>query len=88
MAAGVYAPCPAHLDAPFYGDISRRRLDVKLPLNAVLLDALAEACAAGALAISDDASGLPRNAAFDLAAWTPPAEQSTRLRAAFRKSGV
>lgn len=88
MAADATSPCAAHLDAPFYSDLSRRRLDQSLPLNKLLLDALAETCLAAAVALAREPGEIPRTVPFDLAAWIPVSDHSLRLHAAFRTAGT
>jgi hypothetical protein len=78
----VDSPFNGHLNAPFYAKLDRRNVDPDVTLNALLLDAGAEACALGALAISTGDSDL-RDADVDLIAWN--ADESDRLRRAFHR---
>lgn len=86
MAKTTTSPLPAHLDAPFFTSIDRRRAKLELPLNAELLDAAAEAAAAAALALAQ--SGAPEVSArvvTDLVAWK--VAELGRLQGAFRRIG-
>lgn len=71
MAKELKSPLRAHIDAPFYASIDRRRASFDLPLNARLMDELAETAAAAALELKDEASSLGRFLVFDLMAWDP-----------------
>jgi hypothetical protein len=79
------APLLAHLDAPFFTAIDRRRAKLDLPLNAELLNACAEACAAAALTIAQKCADVPPRLVVDLLAWTLP--NLGRLQSSFRKIG-
>ena len=71
MGEAAGAPLLGHLDAPFFAEIDRRNADFDLPLNALLVEAAAEACARAALHIAGQADTLiPQRAVFDLVAWT------------------
>ncbi len=73
MGDAAPAPLLGHLDAPFFAGIDRRRADLDLPLNAVLLEAAAEASARAALHIARKAdTPTLQRAVFDLFAWTGP----------------
>jgi len=65
------APLQAHLDAPFFTTIDRRRAKLDLPLNAELLNSACEACAAAALAISRRHPAINPRLVAELAAWSP-----------------
>ncbi|MCY3841119.1 MAG: DUF3883 domain-containing protein [Gammaproteobacteria bacterium] len=71
MGEAAEAPLLGHLDAPFFAAIDRRNADFDLPLNAVLIEAAAEACAHAALHIVGQAdTPIPQRTVFDLVAWT------------------
>jgi uncharacterized protein DUF3883 len=86
MGAESAAPLFAHLDAPFFTAIDRRRAKLDLPLNAELMDASAEAAAAAALTITEHHPELSSRVVVDLAAWT--SAHLPRLRAAFAAVGT
>lgn len=71
MAAEVSSSIRGHMDAPFYASIDRRRANFDLPLNAFLLDELAETALTSAIEMKPLAPELGRNAIFDLASWSP-----------------
>ena len=50
MASEAGSPLLGHIDAPFFADIDRRNTDLDLPLNSLLMEAVAETCLSGALA--------------------------------------
>ena len=78
MGDTAAAPLLGHLDAPFFAHIDRRDADFDLPLNATLMDAAAEACAAATLYLAGRPDPpVPKRATFDLVAWT--GEHSRRL---------
>ncbi len=86
MAETTASPLPAHLDAPFFTSIDRRRAKLDLPLNAELLNAAAEAAAAAALALAQsDAPEISPRVVTDLVAWR--VSDLSRLQAAFRQIG-
>lgn len=85
MAAEARSPSFAHLDAPFFTNISRRLARLDLPLNAYLLDAAAEVAASEALRLTSSDLIAPR-CVVDLAAWS--ADQRGRLSSAFAKCGT
>ncbi len=69
MADEIASPLAGHIDAPFYASIDRRRANFDLPLNAFLLDELADTAVRAALELKTISSPAFRNAVFDLAAW-------------------
>ncbi|HEX8359303.1 MAG TPA: hypothetical protein VF613_04320, partial [Longimicrobium sp.] len=85
MGAESEAPLFAHLDAPFFTTIDRRRAKLDLPLNAELLDAACETAAAASLAISRRYPEIPARVVVDLAAWEW--SHFARLRKAFAAVG-
>jgi hypothetical protein len=85
MAADARSPSFAHLDAPFFTNISRRQARLDLPLNAYLLDAAAEISASEAVRLTQ-ADLIPPRCVVDLAAWS--ADQRGRLSSAFAKCGT
>jgi len=86
MAAESVAPLRAHLDAPFYTSIDRRRAKLELPLNAELLDAAAEAAAAAVLHLTTSHPYVDERICVDLAAWQR--SDLPRLSKAFSAMGV
>lgn len=86
MAADARSPCFAHIDAPFFTNISRRQARLDLPLNAFLLDAVAEVCASAALAVVQAKMDLTARCIVDLVAWGP--DHQRRLATAFQRSGA
>lgn len=85
MGKESVAPLFAHLDAPFFTTIDRRRAKLDLPLNSELLDAACEAAAAASLAISRRHPDLKARVVADLAAWER--SHAARLRKAFAAVG-
>ena len=71
MAAEMPSPLAGHIDAPFYATIDRRRANFDLPLNAFLLDEVADTAVQAALELKSMPDVAFRNAVFDLAAWNP-----------------
>ncbi|VWX57305.1 sacsin N-terminal ATP-binding-like domain-containing protein [Sphingorhabdus sp. 109] len=71
MAAEMPSPLDGHVDAPFYASIDRRRANFELPLNAFLLDELADTAVQASLELKEISGPTYRNAIFDLAAWDP-----------------
>ena len=70
MGEAAEAPLLGHLDAPFFAEIDRRDADFDLPLNRVLVEAAAEACAHAATHIAGKAdTPIPQRTVFDLVAW-------------------
>jgi hypothetical protein len=86
MGLESVAPAHVHLDAPFFTQIDRRRARLELPFNAELLDAAAEAAAAGALCLAERHPSLPSRLVVDLATWDAAAWP--RLRKAFASIGT
>lgn len=70
MGSEAGSPLLGHIDAPFFADIDRRNTELNLPLNSRLMDAVAEACVSGALAIVREQLDVPGRSVFDLVAWT------------------
>lgn len=86
MVADIASPIRGHVDAPFYATIDRRRANMTLPLNAFLLDVLAETASTAARDLKPHASTFGRAAIFDLASWDPA--DSIRLAAASKRVGI
>lgn len=86
MGSESSAPLFAHLDAPFFTAIDRRRAKLDLPLNRELMDAAAEAAAAVALTLAKHHPEVSPRVVVDLVAWTPA--HLPRLRAAFETVGA
>lgn len=70
MGSEAGSPLVGHIDAPFFADIDRRTTELDLPLNSVLMEAVAETCLSGALAAVDEQIDVPDRSIFDLIAWT------------------
>lgn len=70
MAAEAGSPLLGHIDAPFFADIDRRNIELDLPLNNILMEAVAETCLSGALAVVNEQIDVPGRSVFDLIAWT------------------
>ena len=87
LPMGEEAACPflGYLDAPFFADIDRRNTDLDLPLNATLMTAAAETCAAAVLAIVNHDMDIPVQAVFDLFGWT--GDHAVKFDNALRESG-
>ena len=86
MADTAVAPLHGHLDAPFFAGIDRRKADVGLPLNVLLIAAAAEACAYTALYLARQTdTRIPQRTVFDLIAWT--GEHAGKLDEAFKGVG-
>ncbi|WP_338610615.1 DUF3883 domain-containing protein [Pelagibacterium nitratireducens] len=86
MAAEMPSPIAGHVDAPFYASIDRRRANFELPLNAFLLDVLAETAVIAASELKPFSAYLGRGPVFDLAAWDPA--DAKRLASAWRTLDV
>jgi hypothetical protein len=61
MASEVPSPIRGHVDAPFYASIDRRRANFDLPLNAFLLDELAETAIRAAAELKPISTEIGRN---------------------------
>lgn len=85
MSAEAQAPTFAHIDAPFFTNISRKQMRADLHLNSLLLNAVAELCATTALALVRAETEIPTRCVVDLVAWK--VTEKTRLEAAFRTIG-
>ena len=85
MGETAIAPLLGYLDAPFFADIDRRRADLELPLNAMLISAAAEACVAAAFSIIEQGLAVPAHAVLDFIAWT--GDQAPKLDAALQAVG-
>ena len=70
MGEEAGAPLIGYLDAPFFTDINRRDAELDLPLNEMLIEAAAEACAAVTLSIVEHDLPITPQAVVDLFAWT------------------
>lgn len=68
MAAEMPSPIAGHVDAPFYASIDRRRANFELPLNAFLLDELAETAVFAAAELKPLAA-TKHGVRFDDACW-------------------
>lgn len=87
MGEEAGSPLHGHLDAPFFASIDRRNADFDLPLNSMLMEAAAEACAHAALHIAGmEATDIPQRTVFDLIAWT--GKYAGSLDTAFEASGT
>lgn len=86
MAAEMPSPIAGHVDAPFYASIDRRRANFELPLNAFLLDELAETAVFAAAELKPLAATIGRGPLFDLAAWN--AADFVRLASAWKALGL
>ena len=87
MGDAAVAPFLGHLNAPFFAHIDRRNADFRLPLNATLMDAAAEACARAALHLAGSSRApVPQHAVFDLIAWSR--HEVDRLDAALGSAGT
>lgn len=86
MAAEIPAPIAGHIDAPFYASIDRRRANFALPLNAFLLDALAETSVVAVPELKPLWSKVGRGPIFDLAAWD--ATDAKRSASAWRSLSI
>lgn len=86
MAAETGSPALMHIDAPFFTSIDRRRAKLDLPLNAELLNAVAEASAAAAIHLAERHSDSAERLSVDLAAWD--VKSWPRLKRAFDTIGV
>ena len=85
MASEAGSPLLGHIDAPFFADIDRRNTDLDLPLNSLLMEAVAETCLSGALAAVQEGLDVPGRSVFDLLAWTGNAAR--KLDAAVKAAG-
>lgn len=86
MGETARAPLQGYLDAPFFADIDRRTANLSLPLNNLLITAVAEACAAAAVAIAEQNLPIPSEAVFDLVAWD--ATHAAKLESGFKQIGT
>ncbi|MDD9718668.1 DUF3883 domain-containing protein [Dinoroseobacter sp. PD6] len=86
MGSEAGSPLLGHIDAPFFADIDRRNTDLELPLNSHLMDAVAEACVSGALAVVREQLDIPGRSVFDLIAWT--GGDARKLDAAVKAAGL
>lgn len=85
MSEEALSPFMGHLDAPFFTDIDRRNAKFDIPLNEMLMEAAAEACAAATLSIVEHDMPIPSQAVFDLFAWT--GEHEEKLDSALESAG-
>lgn len=85
MGEGSQAPLAGHIDAPFFADIDRRTAKLNLPLNDMLMDAAAEACAAAAKAIAELRLPVPGRSVFDLVVWE--SASATKIERGFQRRG-
>jgi hypothetical protein len=81
MAETAPVPLRGFVNGPFFAHLNRRDLEVGVPLNSVLFDELARACAAAIVLGPESALGLSGDHLVDLLTWTPPFLD--RLDAAF-----
>ena len=70
MGEEADAPLTGYIDAPFFTDIDRRNADLNLPLNKMLMEWAAGACAATALSVVENELRITPQAVFDLFFWT------------------
>ena len=82
MGSESKAPLRAHLDAPFFTAIDRRRAKLELPLNSELLNACCETCVAAALTLANRTLEFPARVVVDLVAWI--VGSFPRLQTAFK----
>jgi hypothetical protein len=69
MGKKPLAPLAGYVDAPFYTGIDRRSAKLDLPLNDMLLSAVAETCAATALSVPQQNLSIPGRVVLDLITW-------------------
>ncbi|MFJ1792474.1 sacsin N-terminal ATP-binding-like domain-containing protein [Kitasatospora griseola] len=81
----VAAPLRGHVNAPFFTKMDRTALDREHPLNAMLLDAVAETCLLAAEFWRAAPGDLHRRAAVDILGWEPTAQSAGLLSAAARR---
>jgi hypothetical protein len=86
MAAASESLARMHIDAPFFTSIDRRRAKLDLPLNAELLDAVAEASVAAALHLAERHPDLADRLSVDLSTWK--VGSWPRVKKAFETIGV
>lgn len=86
MGADAASPCFAHVDAPFFTNISRRGARPDLPLNAFFLSAAADICAAEAISLVRSGIDIAQRCVVDLVAWR--AVDKARLEKAFQRAGA
>lgn len=86
MGSEAGSPLLGHIDAPFFADIDRRNTDLDLPLNSHLMDAVAEACVSGALAVVREQLDISGRSVFDLIGWT--GGNARKLDAAVKAAGL
>ncbi|MFF7791451.1 sacsin N-terminal ATP-binding-like domain-containing protein [Streptomyces sp. NPDC007991] len=82
MGEDQAAPFPGHLNAPFVTKFDRTGLPSDNPLNALLLDAVAETCLAAAAVLRTVPEPSMRQLAVDLVSWESEKGSAGRLRAA------
>ena len=86
MAPSAPVPMAGFVNGPFFVHLSRRDLEEDVPVNALLLDAVADLCAEAVVASTGGRLELPDTAPVDLIGWHPP--HLPRLVAAFDRIGV
>ena len=86
MAKEAASPARAHLNAPFYANISRTEAKEDVPFNALLMDELCRCCIDTARRLSERRERWVPTAAADLLAWNPA--YSDRWLAAAKAVGV
>ncbi len=69
MEAIAKSPCAAHLNAPFYSDIDRKKLVENVPLNDYFLDAIAALCLRTAKILKELRPDLAPEVVLDLTMW-------------------
>ncbi|MER6149338.1 sacsin N-terminal ATP-binding-like domain-containing protein [Streptomyces hirsutus] len=85
MADEAPCPVPGFVNAPFFTTFERRSFSETVPWNALLLDAVARACALAALLPAGTRRRIPSAALVDLLCWSPA--QVHRLQSAIRMLG-
>ena len=85
MGAETTAPMPCFVDAPFFSDIDRRSANLLLPLNAFLLNAVADLCVKFVLGVGRTDNRVPQHACLDVVSWS--SSQIKTLTNAFAKAG-
>ncbi|MFD8597859.1 sacsin N-terminal ATP-binding-like domain-containing protein [Kitasatospora sp. NPDC059646] len=85
LGEDVTAPLRGHVNAPFFTKMDRTALDREHPLNAMLLDALAETCLLAAESWRAAGGDRYRRAAVDVLGWDATARSADLLATAARR---